>query len=424
MCGLYFSIQGLNSGHTAKVQRGTGAAAAGAAAAGAAAAISDANGLLHRFTRSLSSGRRRLASPPNAPVSARATQAQHDRPLPHSAGAGVSPPGAHSGDARSSPRGLGAGMASGGLPSHGRVPISVLVRKTLAVGASTCSGASGRARAASRGPSPETVVPTPSDLAAKPPRARESSQKPFMLPGRTSKKGVAGADKDKEKCESELPVSAAAGSVKIDTSKAHSVFYVPCLKRTLRQLKFLELVTGKGNDPNVAIYWHDQLHHPLTKFHLCRLGEGQHMNRFLAMQCMARKNTLAKRLRRMQMLFPNEYNFMPQTWRFPWDVPQFKKQAKKTDEETGEPLYYILKPDNGSKGQGIRLTDHANVLKTWARMSLGAQQEEASDDDDECAPRKRSKGKQKPKPKKGKLQIPNFLEGQGRQVPSDSPLII
>ena len=46
---------------------------------------------------------------------------------------------------------------------------------------------------------------------------------------------------------------------------------------------------------------HDQLHHPITKFHICRLGEGQRMNRFLIMQYMARKNPLAKRLARLQV---------------------------------------------------------------------------------------------------------------------------
>jgi len=38
------------------------------------------------------------------------------------------------------------------------------------------------------------------------------------------------------------------------------------------------------NDPTVDVYWHDQLHHPITKFHICRLGEGQTMNRFINMQ--------------------------------------------------------------------------------------------------------------------------------------------
>ena len=375
------------------------------------------------FARAASGGRRRLASPPNAPASARN---MHGQDPPISSGEAVSPPSAPAvlfGDPRSSPRGIAAALTCGLLPTHGRVPISMLVKKTPA-GGCNASVYIGRARGGSRGPSPETINPARTDVGKeRAPRARENVQKASALPGKTAagKKVVMGAEKDKEKSEPELPVPAAAGAIKIDTSRAHSLFYLPCLKRTTRHLKFLELVTAKGNDASVAIYWHDQLHHPLTKFHMCRLGEGQHMNRFLAMQHMARKNALAKRLKRMQVLFPNEYNFMPQTWRFPCDVPLFKKLAKKTDDNTGELRYYILKPDNGSKGQGIRLTDHASVLKTWARMSSGSQ-EATSDDDDECTPRKRSKRKPKPKPKRGKLQMPNFLEGQGRQVPSASSL--
>ena len=402
---------GLNACHTAMVYRDS-----------AVAKTFDQEADIRPFSRAASGGRRRLASPPNAPASARN---MHGQDPPISAGEEVSPPSAPaalSGDPRSSPRGI---MTCGLLPTHGRVPISMLVKRTQAGGCTaSVPTAVGRARGGSRGPSPETIHSARTDVGKeRAPRARENVQKASALPAKTAagKKVVMGAEKDKEKSEPELPVPAAAGTIKIDTSRAHSLFYLPCLKRTTRHLKFLELVTAKGNDASVAIYWHDQLHHPLTKFHMCRLGEGQHMNRFLAMQHMARKNALAKRLKRMQMLFPNEYNFMPQTWRFPWDVPLFKKQAKKTDDNTGELRYYILKPDNGSKGQGIRLTDHASVLKTWARMSSGSQ-EATSDDDDECTPRKRSKRKPKPKPKRGKLQMPNFLEGQGRQVPSASSL--
>jgi hypothetical protein len=65
------------------------------------------------------------------------------------------------------------------------------------------------------------------------------------------------------------------------------------------------------------VYRHHQLHHPITKFHMCRLGEGQRMNRFFQMQQMARKNTLAKRLQRLQALFPNDYDFIPQVF---WGV--------------------------------------------------------------------------------------------------------
>jgi len=60
--------------------------------------------------------------------------------------------------------------------------------------------------------------------------------------------------------------------------------------------------------------------------------------------------------------------------RFPHDVAHFKKAARKLNQDTGEACYFILKPDNGSKGQGIRLAEHGRVLKTWAQMSFGVQQ--------------------------------------------------
>lgn len=36
----------------------------------------------------------------------------------------------------------------------------------------------------------------------------------------------------------------------------------------------------------------------------------------------------------------------------------------------GKPLFYILKPDNGSKGQGICLAEFSKVLQRWSQMSL------------------------------------------------------
>ena len=64
------------------------------------------------------------------------------------------------------------------------------------------------------------------------------------------------------------------------------------------------------------------------------------------------------------------------SYRFPAEVATFKKHAKKWQTgkdgapDVGKPVYYILKPDNGSKGQGICLAEHSQVLQKWAQMSL------------------------------------------------------
>ena len=44
------------------------------------------------------------------------------------------------------------------------------------------------------------------------------------------------------------------------------------------------------------------------------------------MSCLAHKNNLSRNLKRMQKLFPNEYNYFPQTWILPSDSNDFKKE--------------------------------------------------------------------------------------------------
>jgi hypothetical protein len=66
-------------------------------------------------------------------------------------------------------------------------------------------------------------------------------------------------DKDKEKGKGKQAVPrvpTGAGEVKVDISRAHSLFYLPCLRKVSKQLKFLDLVTAAtSNDPSVHIYW-------------------------------------------------------------------------------------------------------------------------------------------------------------------------
>jgi len=100
------------------------------------------------------------------------------------------------------------------------------------------------------------------------------------------------ASKKKEQVVKEAPaaepapaVAAANGEVKIDISKAHSIFYVPCIKKAVKVLPFMDtLPPSARNDANASIYWHDRLDVPLTKYHVGRLKNGQKINRFLTMQ--------------------------------------------------------------------------------------------------------------------------------------------
>ncbi|XP_050528158.1 tubulin polyglutamylase TTLL6-like [Daktulosphaira vitifoliae] len=77
----------------------------------------------------------------------------------------------------------------------------------------------------------------------------------------------------------------------------------------------------------------------------------QKINHFPGVVEICRKDLLASNLNRMIFVFPNEYDFFPKTWYLPIEYTKLKNYMS---EHKG--LTYILKPDVGSKGEGIYLT--------------------------------------------------------------------
>lgn len=78
---------------------------------------------------------------------------------------------------------------------------------------------------------------------------------------------------------------------------------------------------------------------------------------------LARKSRLAKNMSRMQRLFPKEYNFLPEAWVLPDDMSDLEKRF----DENGESKHiYISKPDAGTQGRGIFLTNTLDRIKQAA----------------------------------------------------------
>ena len=69
------------------------------------------------------------------------------------------------------------------------------------------------------------------------------------------------------------------------------------------------------------------------------------------------KARLGGLLRNMQNLYPEEYNFSPQTWSIPAQQDEFYTYAtqQQLSSPSKEAAVYIIKPDDGSQGEGIRL---------------------------------------------------------------------
>ncbi|GAB0092904.1 tubulin polyglutamylase TTLL13 [Sergentomyia squamirostris] len=76
----------------------------------------------------------------------------------------------------------------------------------------------------------------------------------------------------------------------------------------------------------------------------------QRINHFPGMQELSMKRRLARNLNRMQKYFPEDYGIFPRTWCLPMelnDAQEFSRCHPAT--------VFILKPDHGSQGKGIRL---------------------------------------------------------------------
>eukprot|EP00817_Percolomonadidae_sp_ATCC50343_P006712 CAMPEP_0117428350 /NCGR_PEP_ID=MMETSP0758-20121206/8085_1 /TAXON_ID=63605 /ORGANISM="Percolomonas cosmopolitus, Strain AE-1 (ATCC 50343)" /LENGTH=589 /DNA_ID=CAMNT_0005214673 /DNA_START=189 /DNA_END=1954 /DNA_ORIENTATION=+ len=88
----------------------------------------------------------------------------------------------------------------------------------------------------------------------------------------------------------------------------------------------------------------------------------QKINRFPHMGRAVGKYYFAKCLNRMAHYFPDDYTFVPETYLFPDDLNSILDSPKKRF--TGKT--YIIKPSQGSQGNGIFLTQ--NLKKTVLRM--------------------------------------------------------
>jgi tubulin polyglutamylase TTLL6/13 len=107
-------------------------------------------------------------------------------------------------------------------------------------------------------------------------------------------------------------------------------------------------LSSSSEDDEWDLYWHDL---GISTERLTRMKPYQKINHFPGMQGLARKNQLGRNLYKMSRIFPNDYNFFPETWLLPYDWGDLKSSLSKKKTE-----YFIVKPEGLSQGQGIFLT--------------------------------------------------------------------
>ena len=88
-----------------------------------------------------------------------------------------------------------------------------------------------------------------------------------------------------------------------------------------------------------VIFWTDTSVSPQR---VMLLEKYQKINHFPGMLSIARKAQLAINLRRLQAIFPKEYNFFPETWVLPQDTKEFRNQFS---DKTGKSKFKSLNFD-------------------------------------------------------------------------------
>lgn len=81
----------------------------------------------------------------------------------------------------------------------------------------------------------------------------------------------------------------------------------------------------------------------------------QIINHCPGMPNIARKNRMGQNLNKMQIEFPQEYNYYPKTWVLPNDMAEFRNQFDESDGSAIGGRVYIIKPDGGAQGRGKML---------------------------------------------------------------------
>ncbi|KAL5011808.1 hypothetical protein ScPMuIL_010359 [Solemya velum] len=148
-------------------------------------------------------------------------------------------------------------------------------------------------------------------------------------------------------CQELRPLALPRHVVTIDTSKSRSNMDV--LRMCARKLGWKEFPLGR-KDQSCDIYW-NAVHFEEN----LDISSGK-VSKFPGMHEICSKITLFRCLDRMRELFPDEYNFYPKSWYLPTQFHEFAYEIKQHRNQRTRPKpTYIVKPDDGTQGEGIYL---------------------------------------------------------------------
>ncbi|QDZ21369.1 Tubulin-tyrosine ligase/tubulin polyglutamylase [Chloropicon primus] len=92
---------------------------------------------------------------------------------------------------------------------------------------------------------------------------------------------------------------------------------------------------------------------------LLRLNKTQKINHFSGMLEICRKKSLCRNIANMSKKSSQEYNFVPRSFMLPEGLDDLLSYLNTKNRKGKKPTTFILKPDNGCQGKGIRLLQTA-----------------------------------------------------------------
>ncbi|XP_077987227.1 tubulin polyglutamylase TTLL11-like [Glandiceps talaboti] len=149
--------------------------------------------------------------------------------------------------------------------------------------------------------------------------------------------------------------------ITVESSKAKSSLEV--LRIALKELGWgwKEVpYSRKSYTAECDIYWHG-ISFADSEAPLC---SGK-VNKFPGMVEIVRKVSLTRIMNQMSILFPDEYNFYPKSWILPEQFHHFAAEAATLQKENPkQKQFFIVKPDEGSQGEGIYLLSNPHEVTT------------------------------------------------------------
>ncbi|XP_070532209.1 tubulin polyglutamylase TTLL11-like [Ptychodera flava] len=100
------------------------------------------------------------------------------------------------------------------------------------------------------------------------------------------------------------------------------------------------------------------------------------VNKFPGMVEIVRKVSLTRIMNQMRTLFPDEYNFYPRSWILPEQYHHFAAEASVMQKENPKQKhFFIVKPDEGSQGEGIYLLSSPQDVTSMGLVKSAVVQE-------------------------------------------------